>query len=151
MTTSQSQPIMIVEDSDDDYEATERALKKDGRLVNPLIRFESAEDAVDYLLRRNAYADQKPATRPGIILLDLNMPGAGGHAVLKALRTSESLRDIPVVVLTTSNDPRDVKKSYAEGANSYVVKPVTVDGYFNAIRQLKEYWVDLSILPGEPS
>ena len=138
--------IMIVEDSDDDYEATERALRKDGRLRNPLIRFECAEQAIKYLEREGEYA---AAPRPSIVLLDLNMPGVGGHAVLRRIKLDEALKFIPVIVLTTSDDRRDIDDCYREGANSYITKPVTLDGYLKAVRDLRDYWIHLSLLPGE--
>jgi two-component system response regulator len=139
--------IMIVEDSDDDFEATERALRRDGRLANPLLRFESGEEALDYLLRRDEYSDPASSPRPCIVLLDLNMPGAGGYPVLSTIKQDPELKRIPVIVLTTSNDIKDIQSCYDSGANTYIRKPVDLDGFFQAIRKLKEYWLDLAVLP----
>jgi two-component system response regulator len=147
MNSPDAQLVMIVEDSDDDYEATERALKKDGRLANPLIRFENAEEALSYLFRRDSYAPLPSAPRPGLILLDLNLPGSGGAALLKAVKLDPDLAVIPIVVLTTSSDPADVERCYRAGANSYITKPVNLDGFFNAIQELRRYWLEVAILP----
>jgi two-component system response regulator len=85
--------------------------------------------------------------RPAIILLDLNMPGTDGRTALKEIKTDPKLKDIPVVVLTTSNDHIDIDACYEDGANTYIHKPVDLDGFFSAIKQLKEYWFEVAILP----
>jgi CheY-like chemotaxis protein len=139
-------PILLVEDSPEDYEATVRAFKKVG-LVNPIFRCEDGDDALDYLYQRGRYADAATAPRPGIILLDLNLPGTDGREVLAAIKGEASLRSIPVVVLTTSTDERDVERCYAAGANSYMTKPVDLDGFMGAIRRLKEFWFEVVIVP----
>jgi CheY-like chemotaxis protein len=141
------QPILIVEDSDDDYEATVRALKKEGNLSNPIYRCDSADGAIDFLMRTGAYSNPELSPRPGIILLDLNMPGRDGRSVIEAIKRPPSLRDIPIVVLTTSNDERDIHDCYAMGANSYITKPVNLERFFEAIQRLKEYWFEVAVLP----
>lgn len=141
-----SQPILLVEDSPEDFEATLRAFQKSG-LKNPLIRCEDGDEALDYLHRRGRYADPARSPRPGVILLDLNLPGTDGRQVLSELKSSESLRDIPVVVLTTSADERDVTACYRAGANSYIQKPVDIDGFMKAIERLNGYWFEVVILP----
>ncbi|PLW79042.1 response regulator [Cohaesibacter celericrescens] len=145
--TSADYPILIIEDSDDDFEATERALKRDGALINPIYRCDSGEDALDFLLQQGPYSDPLTAPRPSIILMDLNMPGLDGREVLARIKSDERLLDIPVVVLTTSNDSFDIKACYQAGANSYVAKPVEMDEFILAIKRLKEYWFGISILP----
>lgn len=142
------QTILIVEDSDDDFEATERALKRNGNLRNPIYRCETGEEALDFLFRRGDYADPDCAPRPSLVLLDLNLPGKDGRAVLSAMKSCDDLRDIPVVVLTTSDDERDVDHCYRIGANSYTKKPVDMDSLFESIKRLKEYWFEISLLPG---
>jgi CheY-like chemotaxis protein len=144
-----TQPILIVEDSDDDYESTVRALQKDGNLVNPIFRCTSADVALDYLLRKAQYASPVDAPRPGIVLLDLNMPGRDGRAVIDAMKQAPALREIPVVVLTTSNDEKDIHECYAMGASTYITKPVDLERFISAIQRLKEYWFEVAILPKE--
>lgn len=135
----ESQPILIVEDSPDDFEATKRAFSK-ANLRNRIQRAESGEEALSYL-RNDANA------RPGIILLDLNMPGLDGRKTLEIIKQTRALQSIPVVILTTSNDERDVEACYKLGANTYIQKPVDFDGLIAAIRRLKEYWFEIAILP----
>jgi two-component system response regulator len=134
-----SQPILIVEDSPDDFEATKRAFNK-ANLRNEIRHCVSGEDALAYL-RSNT------SERPGIILLDLNMPGLDGRKTLEIIKKTESLKKIPIVILTTSTDERDVKACYELGANTYIQKPVDFDGLIAAIRRLKEYWFEIAILP----
>ena len=141
-----SQPILLVEDSPEDFEATVRAFRKSG-LKNTLVRCEDGDQALDYLHRRGTYADPANSPRPGVILLDLNLPGTDGRQVLSEVKSSESLRDIPVVVLTTSADERDITACYRAGANSYIQKPVDIDGFMKAIERLNGYWFEVVILP----
>lgn len=143
MTGSPDGTLLIVEDSDDDYLFTERAFKK-ARLANPLVRCNSGEEALNYLFRKGQYAD---VTSPALVLLDLNMPGMDGREVLKAMKVDDHLRRIPVVVLTTSDDPRDIDACYELGANSYVHKPVDMAGFVDAMARLKSYWFEINLLP----
>lgn len=140
------QPILLVEDSPEDFEATVRALKRAG-LANPILRCEDGDDALDFLFRRGRHAGPGAAPRPGIVLLDLNLPGTDGRDVLAALKADPSLRSIPVVVLTTSTDERDVARCYQAGANSYMSKPVDLDGFMRAIQLMKDYWFEVVIVP----
>jgi len=144
--TSRHQPILLVEDSPEDYEATVRALRHAG-LANPLLHCEDGESALDLLYQRGAYAPPAEAPRPGVILLDLNLPGTDGRDVLADLKRDETLRWIPVIVLTTSADPRDINACYQAGANSYVHKPVDFDGLMQAIQRLKDFWFEVVIWP----
>jgi CheY-like chemotaxis protein len=141
-----SQPILLVEDSPEDFEATLRAFQKSG-LKNTLLRCEDGDEALDYLNRRGKYADPASSPRPGVILLDLNLPGTDGREVLNEIKKNERLRDIPVVVLTTSADERDITACYRAGANSYIQKPVDIDGFMKAIERLNGYWFEVVILP----
>jgi len=135
----ESQPILIVEDSPDDFEATKRAFTK-ANLRNRIHRAESGEEALSFLR-------DEANPRPGIILLDLNMPGLDGRKTLEIIKQTRALQSIPVVILTTSNDERDVEACYKLGANTYIQKPVDFDGLIAAIRRLKEYWFEIAILP----
>jgi two-component system response regulator len=145
MILSPQQSILLVEDSPEDFEATVRALRKAG-LANPIVRCEDGDEALDYLHRRGRYTEAN-ASRPGIVLLDLNLPGTDGRDVLAEIKGDASLRSIPVVILTTSTDERDVERCYASGANSYVKKPVDLDGFMRAIQRLKEFWFEIVIVP----
>jgi two-component system response regulator len=139
------QHILIVEDSDDDYFATKRAFSK-SNLINPIVRCTTGDEALDYLYRRGEFSQQN-VSRPGLILLDLNLPGTDGREVLTLLKNDAELRMIPVIVLTTSDAERDIQHCYAAGANSYVKKPVDLVGFVEAIARLKDYWLGVGILP----
>ena len=134
------QTILIVEDSEDDYEATMRAFKRTN-LKNPIQRAASGTEALSILRDGDAH--------PGLVLLDLNMPGIDGRRILAIIKSDPVMRKIPVVVLTTSSDERDVEECYALGANTYIQKPVDLDGLFAAIQRLKEYWFEIALLPRE--
>ncbi len=145
------QPVLIIEDNDDDFEATIRALKSASgfSMKNAIVRFDNGTSALEYLHRNGQYSDATLSPRPGIILLDLNMPGISGHDVLMDIKSNELLRDIPVVILTTSDNEKDVDECYKAGANTYIKKPVNIDNFFAAIKKLSEYWFELAILPKE--
>lgn len=146
MVRTPNQPILLIEDSPEDFEATVRAFKKSG-LKNPIIRCEDGDGALDYLYRRGHWTDPEKSPRPGVILLDLNLPGTDGREVLTEIKKDDQLRHIPVIVLTTSNDRRDVEACYHAGANSYIQKPVDMDGFMKAIERLNGYWFEVVVLP----
>jgi len=141
-----SQSILMVEDSEDDYEATTRAFKK-ANLHNPVFWCKSGGDALDYLKQEGAYKAAGNGSRPGLILLDLNMPGLDGRKTLQHIKEDVRLKRIPVIVLTTSADERDVQSCYQMGANTYVQKPVSFEGLIEAIKRLKAYWFEIALLP----
>jgi CheY-like chemotaxis protein len=141
-----NQPILLIEDSPEDYEATVRAFNRSG-LKNPILRCEDGDAALDYLFRRGRWAEPETSPRPGVILLDLNLPGTDGREVLQEIKRQEQLRHIPVIVLTTSTDERDVNACYQAGANSYIQKPVDMDGFIRAIERLNGYWFEVVVLP----
>lgn len=146
MTGNESQIILIVEDSDDDYMATVRAFKK-ANLLNPIRRCTNGDQALDYLLQRGEFSGPDKAPRPNIILLDLNLPGMDGKEVLRIIKADPNLQKIPVIVLTTSNAEQDIEQCYAAGANSYVQKPVDLVGFIQSVARLTDYWFNVSILP----
>ena len=138
--------IMLVEDNQDDYEATVRILRKH-HFVEPIQWCRSGQDALDYLHRKGDYVAIPAAPQPGLILLDLNMPGIDGRHVLDLIKTDAALRSIPVVILTTSTDEKDIEHCYRVGANSYIQKPVSLERLTESIRIIKEYWFGVAILP----
>lgn len=139
-------PILLVEDSPEDTEATLRALKKAG-LTSPVFHCVSGDDGLDFLYHRGKYSDVMHAPRPCFILLDLNLPGTDGREVLAEIKNDEHLRTIPVVVLTTSTDTRDIENCYFMGANSYIRKAVDFDKFSQSIRLLNDYWFHVVKLP----
>jgi len=137
--------ILVVEDNPADFFATERGLRKAG-LANPIVHAESGEQALDYLNGTGAFTGQGEQ-KPGIVLLDINLPGLNGGEVLEKIRADDRLKLLPVIMLTTSSDERDVQMAYRLGANSYIQKPVDLDGFMAALKRLKDYWFELVILP----
>ena len=138
--------ILMAEDDPDDRMLTQEALRE-SRLANELRFVGDGEELLDYLLRRGPYADPATSPRPGLILLDLNMPKKDGREVLGELKADPDLRRIPVVVLTTSQAEADVARTYDLGANSYVTKPVTFAGLVEVMASLGQYWLEIVELP----
>lgn len=135
--------ILLVEDSETDAELTLEALKQ-GKLQNSVSHVKDGEEALKYLRQEAPYAD---AERPDLILLDLNMPKLDGREVLKRIRQDDSLKIIPVVVLTTSSHDRDILESYGLHANSYIVKPVDLNSFFDVVKAINHFWVRVVALP----
>jgi CheY-like chemotaxis protein len=134
-----------------DDDADDRLLAKDAltecRLANDLHFVEDGEELMDYLQRRGKYTQTNPAPRPGLILLDLNMPKKDGREALKEIKTDPELRKIPVVVLTTSKADTDIGRIYELGANSFISKPVTFDSLVNVMKIIGNYWFEIVELP----
>jgi len=143
--------ILVIEDNDDDYEACVSALMLDGNLANGLDRCETGDEALDYLFGRGNFAGADAPNRPGLILLDLNLPGTDGREVLAEIKADADLKMIPVVIMTTSGDDMDIESCYRDGANSYVVKPIDLEGFYAAISRLREYWFEIVVLPEKQS
>lgn len=140
--------ILVVEDSMEDFEVTRRAFERSGIHSNVLVHCEDGDDALDYLRGQGRYSQEdRGPPRPAIVLLDLKLPGTDGLEVLKQIRANESLRRIPVIVVTTSADERDIEQCYARGANTYIQKPMNLVRFFEAIARLHEYWFETAILP----
>lgn len=145
---SERKPILILlaEDDPDDRVLLRDALAE-GRLVNDLRCVEDGEELMDYLHHRGKYAGENAAPRPGLILLDLNMPRKDGREALHEIKADPSLRQIPVVVLTTSQAEEDIFRSYDLGANSFITKPVTFQSMVDLMRSLGRYWLEIVELP----
>ena len=135
--------IFLVEDNPDDEALMLRALKKNNIAYEIVVARDGAE-AVDFLFADGAYEARRPDEQPQLILLDLKLPKLGGLEVLRRIRGDARTRFIPVVVLTTSTEQRDIVESYSLGANSYVQKPVDFNEFIDATRQLGTYWLRLN-------
>ena len=138
--------ILLIEDETDDVLLIERAFRKAG-IANPLQVVRDGEQAVNYLAGRAPFADRAQYPLPVLILLDLKLPRLPGHEVLRWLRQQPGLRRIPVVVLTSSRETPDVDRAYDEGANSYLVKPVSFDALLEMVKHLDMYWLLLNEKP----
>ena len=138
--------ILLVEDNPDDELLTLRALKK-SHVANTVVAARDGAEALDYLFRRGPYADPDASPRPQVVLLDLKLPRVDGLEVLRQLRADERTRLLPVVILTSSDEERDIVESYSLGANSYVRKPVEFGEFGEAVQQLGLYWLLLNQSP----
>jgi len=135
--------ILLVEDSPDDVELTLRALKK-SNVLNEVVVVRDGAEALDYLFAAGTYSGGDSTVMPEVILLDLKLPKVDGLEVLRQIRADERTKLLPVVILTSSNEQRDVMESYKLGANSYIRKPVDFDQFIESVRQLGLYWLVLN-------
>jgi CheY-like chemotaxis protein len=136
----------MADDDEDDRMMTQEALNE-ARLANEIRYVVDGEELMDYLYHRGKYAGGENAPRPGLILLDLNMPRKDGREALKEIKAHPNLRQIPVVVLTTSKAEEDIYRSYDLGVNSFITKPVSFDGLVFVITTLAHYWFQIVQLP----
>ena len=138
--------ILMADDDADDRQMTLEAFSE-SRLANDLRFVEDGAELMDYLFRRNKYTDPASSPRPGLILLDLNMPKKDGREALREIKADARLRNIRVVVMTTSKAEEDIVRTYDLGAESYVTKPVTFTSLVDVVRTLGKYWLEIVELP----
>lgn len=138
--------VLLVEDNVDDYEATARSFKE-AHLDNPIHWCKSGKDAMDYLKHEGKYASEVAVDKPGLVLLDLNMPGIDGRKALALIKQDSRLKKIPIVILTTSADENDIEQCYELGASTYIQKPVDFEGLVEAVGRIKDYWFGIALLP----
>lgn len=140
--------ILMADDDADDRRLTKDALEE-SRLANDLRFVENGEELLDYLRHEGKFKNEQDIPRPGLILLDLNMPRMDGRTALKEIKADPELRQIPVSVLTTSKADEDIFRSYDLGVNSYIVKPVTFEALVDILQTLEKYWFEIVELPPE--
>ena len=145
----ESKTILLVEDNPDDEALTLRALKRNNILNEVIVAHDGAE-ALDYLFARGIYSDREAGKLPELVLLDLKLPKVDGLEVLRQIRDDESTKRLAVVILTSSNEERDIVAGYDMGANSYIRKPVDFNQFMEAVRQLGVYWLVLNVSPVNP-
>ena len=140
--------ILLVEDNRMDMELILDAFQE-SHLGNKVYCVNNGQDALDYVFGNNKYIDRKKYPIPDLILLDLKMPGIDGHKVLQRIKETEGLKRIPVIILTSSREEGDRALSYDNGANSYLIKPVSFNEFLDVVRKIDEYWIILNIGPPE--
>lgn len=140
--------ILLVEDNRMDVELTLDAFRE-VRLKNTIQVASNGQEALDYVFGRGKYADRNAYPMPNLILLDLKLPGIDGFEVLRQIKGTPFLKRLPVVILTSSKEEGDRALSYDIGANSYLVKPVSFEGFLNVVKQIEGYWLSLNVAPPE--
>jgi two-component system, response regulator len=145
MTQSPLRTILLVEDSPVDAEMTVDALRE-ANLANPVTHVEDGEECMDWLYARGSFADRR-SDDPAVVLLDIKMPRMNGLDVLKQIRADERFRRTPVVILSSSREESDLARSWDLGVNAYVIKPVDVSQFFQAVRTLGQFWAGLNQAP----
>lgn len=146
MTKPHEQPLLIIEDSDEDFAALTRMLTK-AQIKNPVYRCEDGEEALDFLYHEGQYQNRILAPRPSLIVLDLNLPGTDGREVLAELKQDQDLKSIPVVIFSTSSNPRDINVCYRYGISGYIVKPMDTNLLNNLAQTFLDYWFKTVTLP----
>jgi CheY-like chemotaxis protein len=142
-------PMLVIEDSNEDFEAFKRYVQR-SPLSIPLYRCTTGDMALAFLYHQGAYENGRDAPRPGLIVIDLNLPGTDGREVLRRIKQDPDLGTIPIVVFTTSNNPRDIEDCYQLGVNSYIVKPINIHQLKQDIQVLVDYWFVVTALPNPP-
>jgi CheY-like chemotaxis protein len=138
--------ILLVEDNRMDVELTLDAFHE-AKLANSIHVASNGQEALDYVFGNNQYADRSAFPMPNLILLDLKLPGIDGFEVLRRVKTTPILKRLPVVILTSSKEEGDRALSYDQGANSYLVKPVSFEGFLGIVREIDGYWLSLNVAP----
>lgn len=136
--------ILLVEDNPDDIEITQKALKE-AKVINKLWVVRDGQEALDFLQHKGNYQDPTASPKPGLILLDINLPKVNGLEVLRIVKNDPELKRIPVVILTVSKRDEDIVRSYNDGCNSFIQKPVNFENFVEVIRQVSLYWGLLNI------
>jgi CheY-like chemotaxis protein len=144
---SQPSRLLIIEDSDEDFEALNRIIDRVSTFALKIDRCIDGDDALDFLNRVGEYKDAEDISYPDLIILDLNLPGTDGREVLATIKQSKTLKQIPVVVFSTSSNPKDIEACYHSGANSYLLKPMNINELKESVRMMLDYWFKTTVLP----
>jgi CheY-like chemotaxis protein len=146
MNEDRQPALLIIEDSDEDFAALSRTIAK-AEIANPVYRCEDGEDALDFLQGVGKYADKSSFPRPALIILDLNLPGTDGREVLTTLKQDRDLQTIPVVIFSTSSNPKDINACYCQGVSGYIIKPMNTQRLNQLVKTFLEYWFKVVELP----
>lgn len=146
MVTKLCEPLLVAEDSDEDF-VTLRRLMQRMDVQNPIYRCTNGDEVLDFLYQEGDYENSASAPRPSIILLDLNLPGTDGREVLEQIKQDDSFKGIPIVVFTTSSNPKDIEFCYQKGANGYLIKPMSASELKRTLQAFVDYWLEANTLP----
>ena len=139
--------LFVVEDSDEDFEVLQRILRRSYDFEILIRRCLDGDEALDFLHREGGYTQLESCWLPSLVLLDLNLPGSDGREVLRSIKQDERLKVIPVVIFTTSSNPKDIETCYQYGANSYLIKPMNTQQLKTSVRLFFDYWFKATQLP----
>ncbi|MBW4560141.1 MAG: response regulator [Mojavia pulchra JT2-VF2] len=146
MATKLHEPLLVVEDSNEDFRMLQRLMRRLA-VQNPIYRCTNGDEVLDFLYRNENNENSHLPPRPSIILLDLNLPGIDGRDILERLKQDRSFKKIPIVVFTTSSNPKDIELCYQKGANGYLVKPMDAQELQKTIQAFVAYWLETNIPP----
>jgi CheY-like chemotaxis protein len=146
MPSKVSDPLLVVEDSNEDFKMLRRLMRRMD-VQNPIYRCTSGDEVLEFLHRVGNYENPNVAPKPSVILLDLNLPGIDGREVLARLKQDQSFRGIPIVVFTTSSNPRDIELCYQRGANGYLIKPMDMNELQKTMQAFVDYWLEVNTPP----
>jgi CheY-like chemotaxis protein len=139
-------PLLIAEDSDEDFEVL-RLLIEQMKVQHPIYRCTNGDKVLDFVYKDDEEGVNRDTLSPSVILLDLNLPGTDGREVLEQLKGDQSYREIPIVVFTTSSNPKDIEFCYRNGANGYLIKPVDSEELERTVQAFVDYWLQTNISP----
>lgn len=146
MATKLNEPLLVVEDSNEDFRMLQRLMQRMA-VQNPIHRCTSGDEVLEYLEQQVNYQSSNIAPRPCVILLDLNLPGIDGREVLVKIKQNQTFKEIPIVIFTTSSNPKDIELCYQEGANGYLIKPMDAQELQKTIQAFVDYWLDANTPP----
>lgn len=146
MVASSFNPLLVAEDSDEDFEVLELLIQQ-MQVQHPIHRCTNGDKVLDFVYQDGEPSEQRSVPLPSVILLDLNLPGTDGREVLEQLKQDQSFRDIPIVIFTTSSNPKDIEFCYQNGANGYLIKPVDLEELERTVQAFVNYWLQANIPP----
>ncbi|MCU0549825.1 MAG: response regulator [Leptolyngbya sp. Prado105] len=145
MSSQSNCPLLVVEDSNEDFKMLQRLMRR-MEVQNPIYRCTSGDDALEFLADAQTSGN---TPRPSVILLDLNLPGIDGRNVLEQLKQNQDLKEIPIVIFTTSSNPQDITFCYRQGANGYLIKPMDADELKKTVQAFVEFWLESNTPPSK--
>jgi CheY-like chemotaxis protein len=146
MRTQLKEPLLVVEDSNEDFKILQRLMQRLD-VQNPIYRCTNGDEALEFLQQIANDNDPNISSKPSVILLDLNLPGIDGRDILSQIKQDKKFKEIPVVIFTTSSNPKDIELCYQKGANGYLIKPMNAEELKKIVQAFVEFWLQVNILP----
>jgi CheY-like chemotaxis protein len=146
MRSQFKEPLLIVEDSNEDFRIPQRLMQR-LEVQNPIYRCSNGDEALEFLEQIASEDNRDTSSKPSVILLDLNLPGIDGRDILSQIKQDNKFKEIPVVIFTTSSNPKDIELCYQKGANGYLIKPMNADELKKIVQAFVEFWLEVNIVP----